>query len=242
MLPTWIIETELNAAAERAAEAARARGCRVLRWTSGDPRPTPPSGACVFLGSLTACPGMPGVIGDPARLRVSRWLPLVGALALNREVVFSTVGEVARLELPWQRVFVRPDSAMKPFAGRVLAREQLAPAALDHGFYYEELELPVVIAPARPVVEEWRFVIVRRRVVAACGYSADGRAGRVATPPAAAYDVAERAAAVSPEESVVADVCRLEDERLFLVEYNLLSGADLYECDADAVVSALAGL
>ncbi len=239
MLPTWIVETELNAAAERVAEAARVHGCRVLRWSTGEARPTPPSGPCVFLGSLTACAGMPGVIGDPERLRVRHWLPLVGALALNRESVFSTVGEVARLELPWARVFVRPDSAMKPFAGRVMARGQLGPAALDHGFYYDDLELPVVIAPARPVAAEWRFVIVGRRVVTACGYAADGRAGRAVTPPADAYALAERAAAVSPEESVVADVCRLEDGRLFLVEFNLLSGADLYECDADAVVSAL---
>ena len=239
---TWIIETELNAAAERVAAAARASGCPVIRWSIGDPKPALPDRECVFLGSLTTCPGMPGVLGDPERLRVSRWLPRVGALALNREVVFSTVGALGRVRdgLPWARVFARPDSAMKPFAGRVLAREQLSAGALDHGFYYDDLELPIVLAPARAVAEEWRFVVVDRRVVASCGYTADGRAGLERAPPPAAVDVAYRSAELAPEDHVVLDVCRVADDGYFLVEYNLLSGADLYACDVDAIVRALA--
>ena len=41
-------------------------------------------------------------------------------------------------------MFVRPDSPLEPFAGRVLARDKISLAALDHGFYYDDAYLPVV--------------------------------------------------------------------------------------------------
>ncbi len=236
---TWIIERELNQAAERVAVAARDAGHRLLRWSPGEPIVCAEGESCIFLGSLTACPSVPGVIGDPERLRVSAWLPRVEALVLNREVLHTTVGDVASLELPWSRVFVRPDSAMKPFAGRVLEREQIDPGALDHGFYYENLDLPIVLSPAQEVVEEWRFVAVERQLVAESGYQADGRTGEVRAVPEGARAVAVAAAARSPEPSVVIDVCRTDGGDFSLVEYNLLSGSDLYACDATAIVAAL---
>ncbi len=172
--------------------------------------------------------------------RVSAWLPEVQELALNREVLFTTVAEVASLDLPWSRVFVRPDSAMKPFAGRVLARGKIDAAALDHGFYYEDRGLPIVLSPAQEVGEEWRFVAVRRQLVAHSGYLAEGRAGEARAVPEGAAALASAAAARSPEPSVVIDVCRRGSGDFALVEYNLLSGSDLYDCDAAAIVAALA--
>ncbi len=236
--PTFIIETEVNAAAERCADAARAAGHRVVRWTPGEPPPAAPDP--IFLGSLTGCRDMPGVVGAPDRLRMSHWLPAVADIALNRDVVWSTVAAVAALDLPWPRAFVRPDSAMKPFAGRVLDRDALSPAALDHGFYFDDLDLPIALAEARPVVQEWRFVAVDRRLVARSGYAADGRQAEARTPPPAAVALAEDAARRAPEPSVVLDVCATADGGCHLVEYNLLSGSDLYGCDAAAVIAALA--
>ena len=67
-------------------------------------------------------------------------------------------------------VFVRPDSPLKPFAGRVVTLAGLSAADLDHGFYYDDLELPIVITPLRRVVAEWRFVIAAQTIVAASGY------------------------------------------------------------------------
>lgn len=237
-MPDFIIETEVNPAAERCAAAAHAAGLRVVRWSPGDaiPRVCDP----IFLGSLTACGAMPGVVGDPAHLRVSHWLPAVRDIALNADVMHSTVGAVAEIELPWPRVFVRPDSAMKPFSGRVLDRGNLSPAALDHGFYYDDLDLPVVLAEARAVAHEWRFVAVDRRIVAYGGYIADGRAAADRALPDAALRLAEDAARRAPEPSIVIDICALTDGGLRLVEFNLLSGSDLYDCDAAAVVTALA--
>lgn len=238
-MPTWIIETHLNDACEAVALAAARAGDRVVRWSTGDPVPQVENP--VFLGSLTECGRMHGVIGSPERLRVSAWLSLMDDLALNSEVVWTTAGAAAASLVEWPRVFARPDSAMKPFAGRVLDREKLSPAALDLGFYFDDPALPVVLAPAVEVVAEWRFVAVERRVVAHSGYVADGRARSDSEPPPAAWAVATAALERSPEPTVVLDVCETRDGAYRLVELNLFSGADLYGCDADAVVAALRG-
>jgi len=231
----------LNEAAERVAKAATEVGQEVLRWTDGDPVPAP-ADPCVFLGSLNACAFMPGVLGDPDRLRVSHWLPRVRDIALNATIVPTTVGQLAPLELPWERVFARPDSAMKPFSGRVLETSKLSPAALDHGFYFDDLNLPVVLAEAVEVLEEWRFVAVERQLISHSGYRADGRRAVETEPAEGALNLARDAAQRAPEPTVVIDICRISDaDRPFrLVEYNLFSGSDLYACDAEAVVGSIA--
>lgn len=237
-MPTFIVETDVNPAAERLADAVRAAGHRLIRWSPGDAIPV--AADAIFMGSLTGCDGMPGVIGDPQRLRMSHWLPGVADIALNRDVRWATVGEVGAADIPWRRVFVRPDSAMKPFAGRVLDREQLSPGALDHGFYYDDLDLPIALAEARPIAREWRFVAVDRRLIASSAYVAEGRRTERDAPPPEAIRLAEIAAERAPEPGVVLDVCTLGDGTCHLVEFNLLSGSDLYGCDVAAVVAALA--
>lgn len=245
---TWIVESGLNEAADRLATAASNAGYRVIHWTDGHRVPVLDSDErAVFLGSLNACEVMPGVIGAADALAASVWQPLLGDLGLNppSTSLYTTVGEVQHLDMPWagERVFVRPVSAMKPFSGRVLDSDSLSPAALDHGFYYDDVDVPILVAQAQQVVEEWRFVAVNRQLVASSGYAADGRTGRVVDVPEGATALARVAATRAPCATVVIDVCRLKGvsegaSPFRVVEYNLFSGSDLYCCDVEAVVSA----
>lgn len=241
--PTWIIEADLNAAAERLAEAALRTGAEVVRWR-GEERALPPAGtAAIFYGSLGDCARFegrwrPGVLGDGDALRHARWIEVAGDLALNQAFVATTVEQVGRIQVPWDPVFVRPDSAFKPFSGRVVPRDALSPAALDFGFYFDDLKLPIILAPAVPIDAEWRFVVVGGQVVAGCAYQAVGRSGAQGAVPAEARAVAEAAGGRLNQPAVVVDVCRSAG-RYALVEYNLFSGADLYDCDVDAVVKAV---
>ncbi len=237
-MPTWIIETDLNAACEAVAMAAEQAGQQVLRWSTGDPIPVVADS--IFLGSLTVCPQMPGTIGDPVNLQVSHWLELVGELALNQVITTTAAGSLSPATVPWSRVFVRPDSAMKPFSGRVLDRAQLSPAAIDLGFYFEDPDLPIVLAEAIAITNEWRFVAVAGKLVATSGYVADGRETKDSTPPPGAVAVAQQALDLSPEPTVVIDICQTVSDTFKLVEYNLFSGADLYGCDPAAIVAAFA--
>ena len=69
-------------------------------------------------------------------------------------------------------VFVRPDSPLKPFSGRVLKVAEISLAKLDYGFYFDDETLPVVVCPVQAVEHEWRFVVVRSKVVTGSGYDA----------------------------------------------------------------------
>ena len=136
-----------------------------------------------------------------------------------------------------ESVFVRPDSPLKPFSGRVLRRGQISLATLDHGFYYDDAEIPVVVAPVRQISREWRYVIAGREVIAGSGYIAEGR---VATPDDLqglpwrfAAEVAERITA--PDPVYILDVCE-SDTGLRLLELNPFSGADLYACSGPEIV------
>ena len=138
-------------------------------------------------------------------------------------------------------LFVRPDSPLKPFSGRRLTRDRITLAGLDHGLYYDDASLPVVVAPVREVSREWRYVVVNRWVIAGSAYIADGRVAMVDDPGRLPWRFAEEiASALPPPEAVyVLDVCE-SDGDLRLLELNSFSGADLYACSAQDVVAAIA--
>jgi hypothetical protein len=136
-------------------------------------------------------------------------------------------------------VFIRPDSPLKPFAGRVLRLTEISLAALDFGFYYDDPTLAVVVAPVRSV---GRDVVVDRRVVAGSAYASDGRSALPdhpgGSPWAFASDLARQ---IDPPEAVyVMDVCEA-DGQLWLLELNPFSGADLYACRCEDIVAAVGG-
>ena len=187
----WLIE-ELPGTVGGAllGEAAVRAGHEVHRWDDAwwdDPSCMPPGGAAVvFHGSL----------GNAARIRaLGRWRPgafcLVDAFAwtayaprwrehlVSAHAVVTTVRALvadptvaAPVASAAGEAFVRPDSPLKPFAGRVVALRGLTAAALDHGFYYDDLDLRVIVAPVQQLGAEYRFVIADREVVAGSGYVA----------------------------------------------------------------------
>jgi len=138
------------------------------------------------------------------------------------------------------RVFVRPDSPLKPFSGRVLITAEIEPAKLDHGFYFDDLSIPVIVAPVRSVTREWRFVVVQGQVIAGCEYEESRRARSGVSLPADVHALAADVVASldAPADAFVMDLCEADDE-LRLIELNPLGGADFYDCDPSAIVRAV---
>lgn len=136
---------------------------RTLPW-----RQAPTCDAEAFRCSAWYPPARPWLIhGD--------WLVLpANALAEDPAATLAALG------MP-EAVFVRPDSALKPFSGRILRADSISLTALDHGFYFDDASLPVILAPVRSVGREWRFVVVDRRVTAGSAYASDGGGWRTAT-------------------------------------------------------------
>jgi hypothetical protein len=257
---TWVVESAAFASGDEPLRSAAARaGHAVVEWDDawwadgGWPRLA--GRPVVFHGSLgnaarvrAELPWRPGAFCDVEAFRCSawyerarRWLVHERWLVLPADVLAADPrGALAPLGSP-DAVFVRPDSPLKPFAGRVLARERISLAALDHGFYYDDPSLPVVVAPVRAIGREWRYVVAGQRVIAGSAYAAAGRAPLPDVQTGEPWRLAAAvAAALAPPEAVyVMDVCEADGD-LRLLELNPFGGADLYACDADAVVAALA--
>jgi len=251
----WWIETGVfPRSAPHVIEALEATGTSWFRYEEGQPESSfPPAGECViFWGSLgaaydqrVAARWIPGAVGEPKRFLCSVYHAQLASVLANADAVFTTVKDLVAdpgavlqpLGHP-ERVFVRPDSALKPFAGRQLATSSLTLAALDHGFYYDDDKLPIVVSTVKPVGREWRFVIADRAVVAGCEYDV-GRRGHDTPVPEEARTLAARVASEDWQAAplYVVDVGEVAGV-LRVMELNPFSGADVYDCDARAVVAA----
>jgi hypothetical protein len=257
---TWVLERDAFPNGDCIRAAASGAGHRIVDWSdewwSGS---TPPrlGGQVVFHGSLGNADRIarelswrPGAYCNTSAFRCSSWYPLAAPWLLNRtweilpasQLVRESESVLQRLGVA-EAVFVRPDSPLKPFSGRILRRDQITLAALDHGFYYDDADLPVVVAPVRPVSREWRYVIGMNRVIAGSGYVADGRTAVRDDPGGSpwqfASEIAERLTA--PDPVYVLDVCESYG-MLRLLELNPFSGADLYACDGAEIVSCISAM
>ena len=166
------------------------------------------------------------------------WMPWAH-LGASRDLLAAALGCDA--------VFIRPDSATKPFAGFSTSLDTLARevAARDQTDRVDPAEL-VFCAPARPQPRlEWRFWVVMGEIVAHAPY--DPVAGAIADSsdrPAldgAIRTVAERAVAAFAlrEDSLVVDIAETP-EGPKVVEFNALSTSGWYPgLDLRALLAAM---
>ena len=256
MRVVWICEAEIfgDDGNDIVATAARALGSEVRPWRDDywerESWPRLDERVVLFRGALDNAkelPWSPGSLCSTERFHCSAYYPRAEPWLLQRPWRRTTVAELCAAqeeiaeEFRANELFVRPDSPLKPFAGRVVAMDTLTPETLDCGFYHDDDSLPVIVAPRRQVEAEWRFVVVEGAVVAGSAYQADGRrAAASVTPADAPWRFAEEIAeGLEPPEAVyVLDVCRAE-RAFWLLELNPFSGADLYGCDGAAVVRAV---
>jgi hypothetical protein len=256
---TWVLESAAFPDRQQPLIAAlETAGHRVIQWDDGwwisGGWPKLSDAPVVFQGSLGnaarirgGLPWRPGAFCDVRAFNCSTWYPQASEWLVHRQwrilpahvLAEDPAAAVRRVGDP-RSVFIRPDSPLKPFAGRVLAVNDITLRALDHGYYYDDPTIPVVVAPAREIGREWRYVIVDQTVVAGSAYAAADRSARPDDPRGEAWTfAAEVAAKLPPPERVYAlDVCEA-DGRLWLLELNPFSGADLYACAAPDVVAAV---
>jgi hypothetical protein len=258
----WVLEREVfNDNHDRLAEAAAKAGHQVISWDDlwweNGRWPSLENEHTIFHGSLgnadriaSELPWRPGVFCSTPAFECHAWYEAAKPWLLHEKWVFSTVSEfVSEPERVLVEIgspaafFVRPDSPLKPFSGRVVQRDKLSFETLDYGFYYEDKHLPIVITPVSYVGMEWRFVIAGQEVLTSSAYEASHRTESNSECPAEAVDfVREVASALIPPDPVyILDVC---DNRgnFELIEINPFSGADLYACDRQAIVSAVQGI
>lgn len=172
----------------------------------------------------------------------SRWLLHRKWVSLPASKFILNAAEVLSSLECMDAAFVRPDSPLKPFSGRILQLENISWSSLDFGFYFDDPELPIVVAPVRNITREWRYVVVNHKVVAGSAYQAATRTALPDKPDGQSWVYAsEIARELQPPDPVyIMDICEADGD-LWLLELNPFSGADLYACDGDAIVNAISG-
>lgn len=263
---TWVLEQDVfpNDPLRTAAETSNGQHIVVDwndAWWERPVLPTTLKEPIVFHGDLGNADRVannavwtPGAYCNTQDLHCSAWYPAAQQWLLHQTWILTTVAELVEntdyvlKELPpTESIFVRPDSPLKPFSGRVLLRDEISLRKLDHGFYYDDDQLPIIVAPVVPVDErEWRFVVVDSTVVTGSAYQADGRTAIDDAETSGAEEAWEFAQMIAselppPDAVYVLDVCE-SNNKLWLLELNSFSGADLYGCDGERVLNAVAAL
>lgn len=258
MSMTWLIEPQAFSNAYSAfGEAIVRLGHRCIEWDDGwwdsGRLPKLTDSPVLFHGSLgnaqrvaAELDWQPGAFCNAAGFYGSAWYPRAEPWLLHEKWLLTTVETLVAAPQDCaghlatdDQVFVRPDSPLKPFSGRICQLSSLTLEALDFGFYYDDPTIPVIVAPVREVGDEWRFVVVDGEVVASSAYDAATRSGKSGSdsPSHLAAEIARQLEA--PEPVYVLDLCETP-EGPRLIELNPFSGADLYGCDPEAVVTAVA--
>lgn len=240
----WILEREIfTDNHDRLAEAATKAGHKVISWDDfwweNGNWPILQNEYVIFHGSLgnasriaSELPWQPGVFCNISAFECHAWYEKAKSWLLHEKWVFSTVSELvskpeqylAKIGAP-ETFFVRPDSPLKPFSGRVIQRDKLSFEALDYGFYYDDKNLPVVITPVSDIGMEWRFIIARQQVIASSAYEASDRTESNFDCPSEIVDyVKEIANAFTPPDQVyVLDVCNTGG-KIGVIEINPFNG------------------
>ncbi|MFN3152524.1 ATP-grasp domain-containing protein, partial [Bremerella sp.] len=185
-------------------------------WSDGIPT-TIPNSPVVFHGSLGNAARIqnqlawsPGSFCPVESFHCSSWYEAARPWLVHADwlicpaidLVTDTASIATKLQSDG-RLFVRPDSPLKPFSGRVVDTNSLTLAKLDHGFYYDDETLPVVVAPVLQIGDEWRFVVVNQQVITGSAYDPSTRKPKpVGLESAAAVFASQAASELKPPSTV----------------------------------------
>lgn len=259
---TWVLEPDIFPEThEPIRNSIRDRGHRLVEWSDAwwcDGVPTRvPQSSVVFHGSLgnaariaTELHWTPGSFCPVESFHCSSWYESARQWLVHNDWHICAANElvanapaIAKQLGATDRIFVRPDSPLKPFSGRVVDMATLTLASLDYGFYYDDDAVPVVAAPVQQIGNEWRFVVVNRTVVTGSAYDPATRKSVPVQTDSSAATFASMVASNLPEPDIVyiLDVCQSNGD-LRLLELNPFGGADLYACDAGAIIDYVSAI
>ncbi len=255
---TWVLEREMfRDNHDRLANAVNENNMKVVNWSDDwcvdESYPTLKDQTVVFHGSLGNASLIsqkkmwnPGAFCNTENFKCSSWYSKTSQWLFQSDYSFSNVEDFVNnpekyLKKIGDTFFVRPNSPLKSFSGRVLSKENLSMEALDYGFYYDDPKEEIVISSLQEVSEEWRYVVCNKKVIAGSYYFADNRIEGDKDWNGKPLELAQEIASSieAPDDIYVLDICRTGDE-FKLMELNPFSGADLYNCDRDVIVKEIA--
>ena len=219
-------------------------------------RETFPEGACVVAhGDIELITRIhrerrwtPGAFATVENFACASYLCRYGKYLLNRDYLMLPFGELDRCrDFLFDslgrdgRVFIRPDSPLKLFAGHIATRETFSADLEFMGFYEFPPSSLVVVSSPKTILNEWRFVVVHGKVVAGCQYKSGDDLDYQAEYDSNAFDLAQSIASIDyqPDLVWVMDICKISDHSYHLLEIGGFSFFHLYACNKADVVAAV---
>lgn len=170
-----------------------------------------------------------------------------GSDALNAHAIITTWDQALAVaqQQGWERVFTRPNSESKEFAGAVHSLASLATFVdgLTSCSYLDERNEPMIVAPVQTITREWRIFVVGGRLISASQYMECG----VLTPePGAPMHVLDFSQQMitrfAPAPAFVLDIAEVEEDdatTLKVIELNAITSSGFYAADKSAILRAL---
>lgn len=165
-----------------------------------------------------------------------------GELMLNSDFYLIPYAEFVRRRLkPDQVVFIKPDSGMKEFTGKLIAYENFDDeiSSMNQIEIVDSESLCVVAQPKR-IDAEFRYVIADREVITGSEYRWDNVLDVRRDTLPICDELAKHVAKIEwqADRVYVCDIAFVEGEAR-IVELNAFSSSGMYACDTYAVVEAV---
>jgi hypothetical protein len=222
-----------------------------------------PEDECIlFYGSLKAAsrilgnkihrgfPWVPGIIGTMPNYHCTSYFAHLGQWLLNSNYCILPLAELSRrIKSPDEKIiqlllneesklFVRPNSPLKPFIGDLYTSVQLSNLnSFMHHNCLHSSEMLVVFAPVAQIEAEWRVVICEGQVLTASQYQQSGKPYYKEGMPDEIRALAEEISVCGwqPDPIWILDLC-WSNKNAYLMEIGIPSCSAFYKCDLTSIV------
>lgn len=185
-------------------------------------------------------------------LKCSHYLPHIPTeYLLNAHYIMLPYGEFKKRKkqvfdlLNTNKIFLRPDSGLKTFAGTTIhlddfdyeinTLDQLT-SVVDHTI--------ILISNIQPIKHEYRILVGDKKVIAASKYKTYDDVDMVEGAPEGAIELAEKIANLTwqPDSAYTVDIAELEDGSFKIIELNSFSCAGLYAFNLKDVIIGISNI
>lgn len=136
-----------------------------------------------------------------------------------------------------QPLFIKPNSAFKPFIGGVTNIGESFKDFLTRKQIGSNKDIKIMMSPVKNIHSEYRFFVYNGLVVGQSSYIQQHQFNTSAPVPQQVLSQAHRIAMqYQPAPSFTLDLCLLDNGEVLIVEYNHISASGNYNCDVSNLI------
>jgi hypothetical protein len=182
----------------------------------------------------------PGVFYCEENFNYPKWVEKFGIAMLNYDAhIVQATSFVPQVWTDDEPRFIRPFGDLKAFKGSLVEKWEYEKWISDAsgGFHHFGPEQKMVIAEAKNIKREWRFVVVNHKVIAGSQYQKDHQLNIDPLIEQKVWDQANIFAQEwMPADVVVMDIAETYTGWFKIIEFNTFNGAGFYACNHSEIV------